>query len=123
MASPWIAAAVIFGDGSTPVLVTELIFFPLAVAMLFLYDALFTMRRGRRNGQTLGKQMVGIRVVSDHAPRVGVGTALLRDFVCKGLLGFVTGGLFNIISVLWVLPKRENRALHDPMAGTHVVRA
>jgi uncharacterized RDD family membrane protein YckC len=69
-------------------------------------------------GQTLGKMVAGIRVVSAEAyGSVDLGRSLLRTLVWTLLaspvgLGFVTA-LFG----------REHRGLHDRCAGTRVVRA
>ena len=123
VAAPWILAAVAAGDGSTAVIVTGVIFVPLAAAMWFFYEALFMMRKGDRNGQTIGKQMAGIRVVADSEQPMTFGTGALRDTVGKNVLGTVTGGLFSIVDYLWPLFESEDRALHDLLAKTHVVRA
>jgi len=92
-----------------------------------LYGAWFTKRPGRHNGQTLGKQWVGIRVVRDTGEEFGLGQAFLREFVVKILLfGWVGGGFLGIPSLLdhlWPLWEDENRALHDLIVKTHVVRA
>src|SRR4051812_11221382 len=74
-------------------------------------------RPGHPNGQTLGKQAAGIRVVRDDGAPVTLRTALERDVLYKGLLGPLTLGL----DYLWPLGDRERRALHDVAAGTHVV--
>jgi uncharacterized RDD family membrane protein YckC len=91
------------------------------------YAAVFMMRGGRRNGQTPGKQMVGIRVVRERGEPVGYGFALLREFVVKGLLIGTVGSLFLYIPILldylWPLWDEQNRALHDMVASTRVVEA
>ncbi len=74
------------------------------------------LRPGEGNGQTLGKQLLGIRVVRDDGEPVGLGTALGRDLVAKPALGILTLGL----DFLWPLGERERRALHDKAARTHV---
>jgi uncharacterized RDD family membrane protein YckC len=55
------------------------------------------MRKGERNGQTLGKQVAGIRVVADSGQPMTFGTGALRDTIGKNLLGTVTGGLYSIV--------------------------
>ncbi len=100
---------------------------PAVLIVYFGYPA-FTMRRpGARNGQTWGKQIVGIRVVRDDGAAYATGTALVREFVVKDLLiGFV-GALFLsipfVLDSLWPLWDETNRALHDMIAHSHVVRA
>ena len=123
VASPWIGTALIFGDGTTPVLVTGLIFAPAAFGALLLYESVLMARKGEHNGQTLGKQLVRIRVVPDDPGPMTFGTAVLRDLVGKNLPGFVTGGLYGLVDFAWPLFERENRALHDLIARTHVFKA
>src|SRR5262249_47153318 len=64
-------------------------------------------RQGERNGQTLGKQVVGIRVVKADGSPVSVGFGILRDFVVKGLLfgtlGFFLFGIPGLLNYLWPL--------------------
>ena len=83
-------------------------------------------REGEHNGQTLGKQIVGIRVVRDSGEQVDCRLAFIREFVVKGLLfGFVGGFFFSIptlLDYLWPLWDDENRCLHDMVVSTHVVR-
>jgi uncharacterized RDD family membrane protein YckC len=91
-----------------------------------LYAAIAMARGGDRAGQTIGKQAVGIRVVRDGGERVTFGYALLRELVVRWLLlGFV-GGFFllpPLLDVLWPLWDDSNRALHDMIVSSHVVRA
>jgi uncharacterized RDD family membrane protein YckC len=67
-------------------------------------------------GQTLGKMLVGIRVVSTDGEPVAFGAGLLRfaGYLASLLpfgLGFLMAGL-----------RRDKRALHDLLAGTRVER-
>ena len=93
----------------------------------FVYYPLFMMRGGERNGQTLGKQIAGIRVVRDSGEPMNYGWALLREFVVRILLFGVLGSFFFSIPILldylWPLWDESNRALHDMIVSTHVVRA
>jgi uncharacterized RDD family membrane protein YckC len=103
------------------------ILFLVGLVVAFLYFPLTMMRDGEHNGKSLGKQLLGIRVARDDAQAVSFGWALLRQFVVIYLLFQVVGGfLFGIpwlIDVLWPLWDDENRALHDMMVKSHVVRA
>jgi len=92
----------------------------IAILVSSAYFALTMRRRGAANGQTWGKQIAGIRVVRDDGQPVGVNTALLRDVFAKFILGAITG-IGWLIDGLWPLGERENRALHDFPASTHVV--
>jgi uncharacterized RDD family membrane protein YckC len=97
-------------------LLVALVYYPLTMA-----------RAGERNGQTLGKQALGIRVVRDIGQPFEYGSALMREFVVKYLLFGVVGGFFlaipPLLNVLWPLWDNENQALHDKIVNTHVVQA
>lgn len=96
------------------------------LVVLFIYAPTLMARDGRHNGQTWGKQMIGIRVVRDNGQRVGFGLAALREIVVKGLLLSVVSSIIPLIpwllDYLWPLWDDENRALHDMVVSTHVVR-
>jgi uncharacterized RDD family membrane protein YckC len=69
-------------------------------------------------GQTLGKMVAGIRVVStDPGGSVDLGHSVVRTIVW-GLLAIPAG-----LGFLSALFNRERRGLHDRCAGTRVVRA
>jgi uncharacterized RDD family membrane protein YckC len=95
------------------------------VAVL-LYAPLLMARGGRHNGQTLGKQIVGIRVVRDDGAPVEIGFGFLREFVVKALLFGTVGGFFfsipTLLDYLWPLWDDQNRCLHDMVVSSHVVR-
>jgi uncharacterized RDD family membrane protein YckC len=95
------------------------------VAVLF-YAPLLMGRQGAHNGQTWGKQIVGIRVVRDSGQPVDIGFAFLREFVVKGLLFWFVGSFFffipTLLDYLWPLWDDQNRALHDMVVSTHVVK-
>ncbi len=81
----------------------------------------------RTNGQTLGKMALGIRVVRANGRRVDFGWAMLREVAVKALLfgvaGGLTGGLAQLADYLWPLWDEENRALHDMIVDSRVIRA
>ena len=90
------------------------------------YAAFFMKRPGERNGQTLGKQAVGIRAVRDNGEPFGFGQAFLREFVVKGLLFGSVGSFFlyipTLLDWLWPLWDDSDRCLHDMVVTTHVIR-
>jgi uncharacterized RDD family membrane protein YckC len=112
-------ALLVAGIGSSPsgTLLRWLVGFGLSAG----YYIRTMTRSGDRNGQTLGKQQVGIRVVRDDGRPVNVGTVLRREVIIKGLLGAVSLGIFGLLDDLWPLGDATNRALHDKMVRTHVV--
>ena len=107
----------------------------------WLVLTVWLMRRpGTRNGQTFGKQIVGIRVVRKDHGEVDVGWALLREIMTKWVLiavvagfvsaalGFVDGGSIGLLVAIavWYAPAfvdDQRRALHDHLCSTRVVAA
>jgi uncharacterized RDD family membrane protein YckC len=91
-----------------------------------LYAPLLMARNGARNGQTLGKQALGIRVIRDDDRPVEFGWALLREFVVRELVFGIAGGfvfgLPVLLDLFWPLWDESNRALHDMLVNSHVVR-
>ena len=84
-------------------------------------------RGGENNGQTFGKQIVGIRVVRDVGQPFDMAAAFVRELVVKQLLFNFVGGFFfsipTLLDYLWPLWDDQNRALHDMVVKSHVVRA
>jgi uncharacterized RDD family membrane protein YckC len=99
----------------------------LIAAVVLLYAPLLMMRQGERNGQTLGKQALGIRVVRDNGQPMGFGRAALREVVLKQLAVNIASSIIPLIpwflNYFWPLWDDQNRALHDMAASTHVIRA
>ena len=81
----------------------------------------------RTNGQTLGRMVVGIRVVRAKGQEMTFGWAMLREVAVKALLfgvaSSLTFGLASLLDVLWPLWDEENRALHDFIVDTRVIKA
>jgi len=100
---------------------------PLVLLFAFLlcsaYYPLVMTRRGAHNGQTLGKQALGIKVVRDDGAPVATKLTLVREVLLKFIVGNVTFGFGGLINSLWPLVDGENRALHDLVVKTHVVEA
>ena len=80
----------------------------------------------RTDGKTIGRMAVGIRVIRADGGRMTFGFAMLREVLVKSLLvGVVasaTFGLAWLLDVLWPLWDEENRALHDMVVNTRVIR-
>jgi uncharacterized RDD family membrane protein YckC len=96
-------------------------------AMLLLYAPLLMVRQGERNGQTLGKQFVGIRVVRNTGEPFGFWWAVLREVVVKNILVSAVSIFIPVLpwllDNLWPLWDGENRAVHDMIVATHVLKA
>ncbi|MCK1993824.1 RDD family protein [Peribacillus muralis] len=70
-------------------------------------------------GYTVGKRIMGIRIVRVDGRKVGLGTMLLRTFVA-GIVYILTIGIGFIISAFMVGIRKDHRAIHDFIAGTYV---
>jgi uncharacterized RDD family membrane protein YckC len=86
----------------------------------------FMLREGEHAGQTLGKQLFGLRVVSDCHGTVGKRRATGRELLVKA--PFWTGSISllfvpAIVNGVWTWFDDERRGLQDRAAGTRVVRA
>jgi uncharacterized RDD family membrane protein YckC len=91
--------------------------------VVFLYAPVMM---ARTNGKTLGRMAMNIRVVRTSGAPITFGFAMLREVVVKAFLfWFISGftlGLASLADYLWPLWDEENRALHDFIVSTRVVR-
>jgi uncharacterized RDD family membrane protein YckC len=121
-----IIVAVATGSG-TAAWVTAILGFLAYLVVAFLYAPLLMAREGPRNGQTWGKQALGIRVIRDSGAQMNFGSAALREIVVKafgvGLASSIIPVIPWFLDVFWPLWDDENRALHDIVCSTHVVEA
>jgi uncharacterized RDD family membrane protein YckC len=113
--------------GLVAVIVTFLLALLVVAAVALLYAPLLMRRPGPRNGQTLGKQALAIRVVRTNGLPFDFGSGAFREILLKGLgVGIASSfffGLPALLNFLWPLWDDDNRALHDMAAQTRVVRA
>ncbi|HEX2416136.1 MAG TPA: RDD family protein [Thermoleophilaceae bacterium] len=107
-------------------IVTGVFAFLAYVVVAIFYAPVLMKRPGPHNGQSWGKQAMSIAVVRDSGEEIGLGYGFLREIVIKQLLfGFVGGFFFSIptiLNYLWPLWDDQNRALHDMLAKSHVVK-
>lgn len=110
------------GDGEDAERLAETLALVIGVPLSLLYAPLLMVRRGARNGQTLGKQALGIRVVRESGEPVTLGNALLREIIGRQLLVPFSYGLYAVLDYLWPVWDRSRQCLHDKVAQTRVVR-
>jgi uncharacterized RDD family membrane protein YckC len=123
LVSGWVAAILVVIDG-TGAIVAAILLVAAGVGGAILYAPLLMVRSGERNGQTLGKQAIDMRVVRRDGEPIGLGVAVLREVVFKWFFGVaITGGLFLIVDALWPLFERNGLAVHDIATKTRVVEA
>jgi uncharacterized RDD family membrane protein YckC len=122
-ASLVVASLLFVAGGALPITVGVLVIVAGTTGAIF-YAPLLMRRSGERNGQTLGKQTVDLRVVRDDGQPVGFGLGVLREVVFKQLFGvWITGGLFLLVDALWPLFERNGLAVHDIAMQTRVVES
>lgn len=68
-------------------------------------------------GRTMGKALMGIRIVPMNGQRMTVGRSLLR------LVGYLLSLLPLFLGFVWILADDQRRGWHDRLAGTCVVYA
>jgi uncharacterized RDD family membrane protein YckC len=86
------------------------------VVALLIAVAYFTALEGGPTGQTIGKRLMGIRVVDfDTGGPIGYPRGLIR-YLGRALSSFVL-----YIGYLWMLWDREAQTWHDKIASTVVV--
>ena len=89
----------------------------IVIAATFVYQ----MYLLSRDGQTLGKKMVGIRIVKVNTGLNGgfVANVLVRG-IFNGVLGFIP--FYSLVDILFIF-RGDRRCIHDLIAGTRVVAA
>ena len=121
-----IVIAVVLGSDAGWVAASILIFLAYLV-VAFLYQPVVMAREGRHNGQTWGKQMLGIRVVRDGGEPMTFWYAALREIVIQRFAISIASVIIPFIpwflNYFWPLWDDQNRTLTDMAVSTHVVRA
>ena len=75
------------------------------------------------SGQTPGKQIVGIMVVTEQGYPSSFWGMFMREVLIKGLLmPLLTLILLPFIDLLWPLWDKDRQALHDKVVNTFVVK-
>lgn len=86
-----------------------------ALGLLFGLSALYQVYLGGILGQTVGKRLLRLRVISAQGRAPGPVLACVRFVAMTLSLGLAGLGF------LWCLFDRERRALHDHLSGTYVI--
>jgi len=111
-------------NGGAAAFIVTVAFAAVAIAIGALLYAPILM--ARTNGQTWGRMAVNIRVIRAGGEPMTFWFAMLREVLVKSLLvGFLssfTFGLAWLLDVLWPLWDEENRALHDFVVNTRVIK-
>jgi uncharacterized RDD family membrane protein YckC len=73
-----------------------------------------------RNGQTIAKKIVGIKVVRSDGSKASLGRIFWLRNVVNSLIGIIP--LYTIIDLLFIFGE-QRQCLHDKIADTIVVKA
>lgn len=94
------------------------------MGLWFVGFAIYQLILLHREGQTLGKKLVGIRIVRLDGSRAGLGRIFALRYLVPGLIGAIPilGGLFSLADYLFIFGA-EKRCIHDLIADTIVVDA
>jgi uncharacterized RDD family membrane protein YckC len=90
----------------------------LILGLVVVWLGYWTYLEGGAKGQTIGKRMVGIRVVSETGGPAGYGKAFARNLVAR-VIGVVP--IVGLVDVLWPLWDSRKQCLHDKAGSTLVV--
>lgn len=99
-----------------------------AVLILLAVLVYFPLIMWKTNGQTVGKMAMAIRVVRTDGKPMTLARATWREAVIKGALLYalglipVVGDLVFLADYLIPIPDKQNRAGHDILSGTRVIR-
>ena len=95
-----------------------------AVGLAWIGFAIYQLVMLYRHGQTLGKKILGIKIVRSDGSRAGLRRIVLLRYLVPGIIGAIpyVGFIFSLIDPLFIFGD-EKRCVHDLMADTIVVDA
>jgi uncharacterized RDD family membrane protein YckC len=67
-------------------------------------------------GRTIGKMIMGIRIIRDDGELIGLREALIR------WVGYFISTVFAFLGFVWAIFDSKSQTWHDKLAGTYVVR-
>jgi uncharacterized RDD family membrane protein YckC len=89
------------------------------IVIIALYDFLLPLWW---NGYTVGKRLLGIRIVKVDGTSLDLKAMFLRAIVVEGILTLLTFAYLPLVSLVMVIVRRDKRAVHDLLAGTYVIK-
>ena len=84
--------------------------------LILVWDIGYFVYFWSSSGQTPGKMIMGIKVVSVDGGPVSVGKAIVR------LIGYAISGIVIYLGFLWIIWDKGKQGWHDKIAGTYVVK-
>jgi len=89
----------------------------LVVACVLIFSIIYYVGFWTSDGQSLGKMLMGLKVVGTDGSRLSTGKALLR------YLGYIINAFLLSIGFMWVAFDKMRQGWHDRIAGTLVIYA
>jgi uncharacterized RDD family membrane protein YckC len=68
------------------------------------------------SGQTIGKKIMGLKVVTVDGGQLTAGKAFVR------VIGYAISGIVIYLGFLWIIWDANKQGWHDKIAGTYVVK-
>jgi len=101
--------------------------FQLSLISAVIGFAVFALIHGyflNKNGQTIGKKVLGTKIVGMDDNRLGLQAILFKRYLPITVVSIipVLGGLLSLVDILFIFGK-EKRCVHDYIAGSKVVVA
>ncbi|GGY72010.1 hypothetical protein GCM10011613_16170 [Cellvibrio zantedeschiae] len=89
------------------------------IVFVMLHGALLATK-----GQTIGKKIIGIKIVDLNGDLPKIQTHLLKRYAVYFILGLIptVGAFLSFLNILFIFGK-EKRCVHDYIAGTKVVNS
>jgi uncharacterized RDD family membrane protein YckC len=93
------------------------VFILLAILIVFIFQMVLLTKEG----QTVGKKVLGIRIVKmDTGENGGFVPNVLLRLIVNGLIGIIP--FYGLVDILFIF-RSDRRCIHDLIAGTQVVDA
>lgn len=96
----------------------------LVIGVAFLALLVYTLVLIYRNGQTIGKRLLHIKVVRTDGSRCTFARYFFMRIILTSLVGAIPfiGGVVNLVGLLLIF-RESRKCLHDEIADTIVVKA
>jgi len=91
------------------------VFVPIYLLLFFLGSSYFVILNGY-GGKTIGKILMGIRIISDEGNSIGFWQSFVR------WIGYYISASFFFLGFVWSIFDRSSQSWHDKIAGTYVVK-
>lgn len=103
--------------GGEPSLIYNLVLGLVGVIVFVVINGHFLIS----SGQTVGKKLLNIRIVTDQGKHAEFGVLVTRYAFYLGVpLIPVIGGMINLVNILFIFNSTK-QCLHDKIAGTYVI--